>query len=73
MTELDLFYQCIPDIAELTVGLRKKTPEQQEQFKSECLKYAGGLSRSAHDFICKVLLVIDKYLKNDEGTGWQQR
>ncbi len=38
MTELDLFYQCIPDIAEITVGLRKKTPEQQEQFKSECLK-----------------------------------
>ena len=53
MTELDLFYQCIPDIAEITVGLRKKTPEQQEQFKSECLKYAGGLSRSAHDFICR--------------------
>ena len=68
MTELDLFYQCIPDIAEITVDLRKRTPEQQEQFKSECLEYASGLSKFAHDFIRKVLIVIDKYLKKDEGA-----
>ncbi len=68
MTELDLFYQCIPDIAEITVDLRKRTPEQQEQFKSECLEYASGLSKFAHDFIRKLLIVIDKYLKKDEGA-----
>lgn len=68
MTELGLFYRCIPDIAEITVDLRKKAPEHQEQFKSECLEYAGGLSGFAHDFIRKVLIVIDKYLKKDEGA-----
>lgn len=68
MTELDLFYRCVPDIAEITVDLRKKTPEQQERFKSECLEYAAGLGRFAHDFICKVLIVIDKYLKGNEDT-----
>lgn len=64
----DLFYQCIPDIAEITVDLRKRTPEQQEQFKSECLEYASSLSKFAYDFIRKVLIVIDKYLKKDEGA-----
>ena len=68
MTELDLFYQCVPNIAEMTADLRKKTPEQQAQFKRECLEHAGGLSRFTHDFICKVLIVIEKYLKKDEGA-----
>ena len=27
------------------------------------------MGRFAHDFICKVLIVIDKHLKKDEGTG----
>ena len=49
-----MFYRCVPDIAEITVDLRKKTPEQQERFKSECLEYAAGLGRFAHDFICKM-------------------
>lgn len=65
MTKLDLFYQCIPDIAEMIVDLRKRTPEQQEQFKRCCLEYAGDLGKFAHDFICKVLIVIDKYLEKD--------
>ena len=69
MTELDLFSQFVTDIAEITVDLRKKTPEQQARFKRECLEYANGLGRFAHDFICKVLIVIDKHLKKDEGTG----
>lgn len=73
MTELDLFYQCVPDIAEIIADLRKKTSEQQVQFKRECLEYAGGLSGFTHDFICKVLIVIDKYLENDEGVRWQQK
>ena len=69
MTELDLFYRCVPDIAEIIADLRKKTPEQQKRFKSECLEHAADLSRFAHDFICKTLIVIDKYLKGNEGTG----
>ena len=62
MNELELYVQCIPDIAQIIVGLQKKTPEQQEQFKNECVEYANSLS-IAHEFILKVLIVIDKYLK----------
>lgn len=65
MTELELFYQCVPDIAEIIVELRKRTPEQQDQFKRECLEYANDLSPFENVFIRKVFIVIDKYLKED--------
>lgn len=66
MTELELFYQCVLDIAKIIVDLRKKTPEQQEQFKKECLEYANGLRQFENDFIRKVYIMIDKYLKKNE-------
>lgn len=68
MTELDLYCQCVPYIAKITVGLREKTPEHRAQFKSKCLEYASSQSKFVQDFSCKVLIVIEKYLKKgDEG------
>lgn len=66
MTELDLFYWGIPYIAGIVVDLREKTAEEQEQFKRECMERADNAGVFVHSFICKVLIVIDRYLKNAE-------
>lgn len=62
MTELDLFYNCVIDIAEMIVDLRKKPAEDQEKWKSECLEYVNDFSPFAQEFIRKVLIVIESYL-----------
>lgn len=46
--------------------------EHQEQFKSECLEYASDVSSFAYNFIRKVLIVIDRYLRKDKSTGMMQ-
>lgn len=63
MTELDLFYQHIPDIAEMIVNMQEKTPEQREQWKNDCLEYASGLNSFVYEFMIKTFIVVDKYLK----------
>lgn len=66
MTELDLFYQHVPDIAEMVVNMQEKTPEQREQRKNKCLEYANSLGSSAHEFISKTFIIVDKYLKKSD-------
>ncbi len=63
MNELELYEQCIPDIAEIVVNLQEKTPEQRERFKNECVEYASSVSTLSREYIIKVLIVIDKHLK----------
>ncbi len=67
MTELDLFYQHIPDIAEMVVNMQEKTPEQREQWKNKCMEYANSLGSSVYEFISKTFIIADKYLKNNDG------
>ena len=68
MTELDLFYKHVPDIAEMVNNLREKTPEQRQQWKKDCLEYAGSLNPFVHEFFQKTFIVIDKYFKKREGN-----
>ena len=65
MTELDLFYKCVPDIAKIIVDLLERTSDQRQEWKRACLGYAGGLNSFARGFIRKVLIVIDKYLEKE--------
>ena len=53
MTELDLFYKYMPDIAQMISNLREKTPGQRQQWKKDCLEYAGSLSPFVHEFFKK--------------------
>lgn len=69
MTERDLFYQHVPEIAEMVINLQEKTQEQREQWKKDCLRHAGGLNPFVYGFICKTLLVVDKHLQQiDENS-----
>lgn len=68
MTELELFHQCIPDIAEIIVDQRDKTQEQRMQWKRAVIEYAKSLSPFVCEFIRKTLMVIDNYLEKDEGA-----
>lgn len=65
MTELDLFYKCVPGIAKIIVDLRERTADQWQEWKRACLEDAGGLNSFAQGFIRKVLIVIDKYLEKE--------
>lgn len=68
MTELDLYYQHIPDIAEMIVNQRERTQEQRMQWNKTVIEYAKSLNLFACGFIRKTLAVIDNYLKKDEGA-----
>ena len=37
MSERDLYFQCIPQIAEMALEIQKMTPEQYQEFKQEHL------------------------------------
>ncbi len=39
MTELDMFYHFIPDIAEMIVYQRERTQEQRIQWKKDCIEF----------------------------------
>lgn len=68
MTELDLFYHFIPDIAEMIVNQRERTQEQRMQWKRTVIEHAKSLGPSVCGFIRKTLMVIDNYLEKDEGV-----
>ena len=44
MTELDLFHQYIPDIAEMIINQRERTQEQRVQWYKDCVEYAKSLN-----------------------------
>lgn len=68
MTELDLFYHFIPDIAEMIVYQRERTQEQRMQWKKDYIEYAKSLSPFVYGFIRKTVMVMDNYLEKDEGA-----
>ena len=67
MTELDYYYQYIPEIAALIVDQRERSQEQRMQWNKDCIEYAKSLNPLVYGFIRKTLMLIDNYLKEDEG------
>ncbi len=67
MTELDYYYQYIPEIAALIVDQRERSQEQRIQWNKDCIEYAKSLNLFAYGFIRKTLMLIDNCLKEDEG------
>lgn len=67
MTELDYYYQYIPEIAALIVDQRERSQEQRMQWNKDCMEYAKSLNPLVYGFIRKTLMLIDNYLKEDEG------
>ena len=62
MTERELFYECIPQIAELVVECRKLTTEKYENFKKGIL---GQASEEVRPFMKKVFIVVDSQLHRE--------
>lgn len=67
MTELDYYYQYIPEIAALIVDQRERSQEQRIQWNKDCIEYAKSLNPLVYGFIRKTLMLIDNYLKEEEG------
>lgn len=71
MTELELFYRHVPDIAEMACSLRGMTPDQRKEWKRKCQEYADSLNPFASEFTHKILIVIDSYLEKEGGEQKQ--
>ena len=67
MTEVDYYYQYIPEIAALIVDQRERSQEQRIQWNKDCIEYAKSLNLFVYGFIRKTLMLIDNCLKEDEG------
>lgn len=67
MTELDYYYQYIPEIAALIVDQQERSQEQRIQWNRDCIEYAKSLNPLVYGFIRKTLMLIDNFLKEDEG------
>lgn len=66
MTEMELFEQNIPMIAEMVVEARKMDRCDYEDWKREML---GAAADSAKPFISKLIQVIDTKLGTDKITA----
>lgn len=64
MTELDLYLQCIPMIAEIIVICRKLSVQQYEEWKRETMEAAPD---TAKKFLGKVFIVISSELERKKG------
>lgn len=62
MTELDLYLQCIPMIAEMIVICQKLPIQQYEEWKRETLEKAP---ESVKRFLVKVFVVISANLDRE--------
>lgn len=67
MTEVDYYYQYIPEIAALIVDQQERSQEQRIQWNKDCIEYAKSLNLFVYGFIRKTLMLIDNCLKEDEG------
>ena len=67
MTELDYYYQYIPEIAALIVDQRERSQEQRIRWNKDCIEYAKSLNPLLYGFNRKTLMLIDNCLKEDEG------
>lgn len=68
MTEVDYYYQYIPEIAALIVDQQERSQEQRIQWNKDCIEYAKSLNLFVYGFTRKTLMVIDNYLEKDGGA-----
>ena len=59
MTERELMIECIPQITEMALKIKKMTPEQYQEFKTEHLKEVSRTCPKALGFIKKIYDIIE--------------
>jgi hypothetical protein len=59
MTERELLIECIPQITEMALEIKKMTPEQYQEFKQEYLKEVERSYPLALGFMKKIYQIID--------------
>ena len=59
MTERDLMIECIPQITEMALEIKKMTPEQYQEFKKEYWKEVERSYPAALGFIHKMYQIIE--------------
>lgn len=59
MTERELFYECITQIAEFAVECSKLSAEKYRDFKKRML---GQTSEKARPFMKKIFMVVDSQI-----------
>ena len=59
MTERELMIECIPEITEMALEIKKMTPEQYQEFKQEHLTEVERSYPLALGFMKKIYQIID--------------
>ena len=59
MTERELMIECIPQITEMALEIKKMTPEQYQEFKTEHLTEVERSYPVALGFIKKIYQIIE--------------
>lgn len=59
MTERELMIECIPEITEMALEIKKMTPEQYQEFKKEHLTEVERSCPLALSFIKKIYQIIE--------------
>ena len=59
MTERELMIECIPQITEMALEIKKMTPEQYQEFKKEHLKEVERSYPVALRFMKKIYQIIE--------------
>ena len=59
MTERDLMIECIPQITEMALEIKKMTPEQYQEFKKEHLNEVEKTCPIALRFMKKIYDIIE--------------
>lgn len=66
MSERELYFELIPQIAEIITEVQKMPLERYEQFKRDYLEECERQYPTALKFVKKVLIVIDTYLEENK-------
>lgn len=59
MTERELMVECIPQLTEMALEIKKMTPEQYKEFKQGHLAEVGRTCPRALEFMKKVYIIIE--------------
>ena len=69
MTKRELMIECIPQITEMALEIKKMTPEQYMEFKQEYLKEVERSYPAALGFIKKMYQIIEWSLFGESSEG----
>lgn len=65
MTERELLIECIPQITEMALEIRKMTPEQYQEFKKEHLTEVERTCPVVMGFMKKIYQIIEWSLSGE--------